>query len=265
MEQRAPQASDRLERERELHDALRGELKHNELYTSNKKFYAIAGSNIAFVERWLRHRCSGATVLDYCCGDGQMAQFCATAGGQAWGIDISPVSIENARRAARAAGVDKQTTFEVMDAENTTFADDMFDVIVVNGVLHHLDLPRAYRELSRVLKPEGEIICTEALRHNLLIHTYRRLTPRLRSAWEIGHILGKPDIDQARRFFDRVEVARFFHLATIAAVVFRRTRVFPVIRATLEAVDRVLLRIPWLRWQAWMAVFVLARPRKAEG
>jgi hypothetical protein len=106
---------------------------------------------------------------------------------------------------------------------------------------------------------------SEGLRHNLLIHTYRRMTPHLRSEWEVEHILGKPDIERARRYFDSVRVARFFHLATIAAVPFRNTPLFPAVRRVLDAVDRVLLRIPVLRWQAWMAVFVLAKPRKPAG
>jgi SAM-dependent methyltransferase len=148
-----------------------------------------------------------------------------------------------------------------MDAEAMTFPDATFDVIVVHGVLHHLDLDRAYAELARVLKPGGHVICTEALRHNPIIQRYRRRTPHLRTAWEVDHILGKPEIERARRYFDDVRVARFFHLATIAAVPLRGTAVFPGVLRLLEAADAVLLRIPGLKWQAWMAVFVLSRPK----
>lgn len=252
---------DRLAEERALHDGLRGELKGDSYYTSNKKMYSIASSNVEFVEAWLRQRCPGATVLDYCCGNGELALFCATAGATAWGIDISPVSVENARQTAAAKGLSARTTFEVMDAESTRFSEDFFDVVVVNGVLHHLDLPRAYRELARILKPGGAIICTEALRHNILIDAYRRYTPHLRSAWEVDHILGKPEIERAREYFRDVRVVRFFHLATIAAIPFRSTALFPFLRRALAAVDAVLLRVPGLRWQAWMAVFVLASPK----
>ena len=44
---------DRKEEERELHDRLRGDLKDDKLYTSNKKFYSITRSNRAFVKNWL--------------------------------------------------------------------------------------------------------------------------------------------------------------------------------------------------------------------
>jgi SAM-dependent methyltransferase len=132
-------------------------------------------------------------------------------------------------------------------------------------VLHHLDLEKAYRELARVLKPEGQAICTEALRHNVCIHAYRRLTPHLRSAWETDHILGRKEIGMARSYFGRVEVLRFFHLATILAIPFRRRRFFDSLRKSLEVVDRGLLTLPVLRWQAWMAVFVLGRARRGSG
>jgi hypothetical protein len=106
------------------------------------------------------------------------------------------------------------------------------------------------------------VIATEALRHNPIIHRYRRRTPHLRSAWETEHILGRPEIELARRHFGEVQVLRWFHLATIAAVPFRNRRFFPRLLSSLEAADRVLLSIPGIRWQAWMAVFELAAPRK---
>lgn len=253
---------ERLAKERELHDALRGDLRGDAQYESNKKFYSIASLNVDFVEKRLARLAPGANVLDYCCGDGLTALFCARRGARAWGIDISPISVDNARAAARAEGLQDRTVFEVMDAEAMTFSDAFFDVITVNGVLHHLDLDRSYPELARVLKPDGQIICVEALRHNLFIHAYRKATPHLRSEWEVEHILGKPEIEQARAYFGDVEVARFFHLATLVAVPFRRLPGFALLLRGLAGVDRVLLKLPWLKWQAWMAVFVLRAPKR---
>lgn len=252
----------RKEKEKEFHDLLRGDLQDNPHYTSNKKFYAITHSNRDFVKNWLLQRCRGRRVLDYCCGNGDFTIWLGENGAEAYGIDISPVSIENGTRNALNRGLGEKAKFMVMDAEATRFPDDFFDFAVVNGVLHHLDLEKAYRELARVLKPGGEIICTEALRHNPLFHLYRKMTPHLRTAWEVERILGKREIERAREYFDKVEVLRFFHLATLGAVPFRNLSVFEPLRRGLELVDSVLLRLPLLRWWAWMAVFVLAEPRK---
>ncbi len=89
-------------------------------------------------------------------------------------------------------------------ARRRRFTDTHFDLIVESCVLHHLDLERAYRELARILKSTGEIICLEALRHNVFIHLYRKLTPRLRTAWETDPILGRTEIRMAEKYFNLV-------------------------------------------------------------
>lgn len=90
----------RKEKEKEFHDLLRGDLQDNPHYTSNKKFYAITQSNRDFVKNWLLQRCRGRRVLDYCCGNGDFTIWLAENGAEAYGIDISPVSIENGNRNA---------------------------------------------------------------------------------------------------------------------------------------------------------------------
>jgi ubiquinone/menaquinone biosynthesis C-methylase UbiE len=257
-----PSQQDRKAIERELHDQLRGELSDAPRYTANKKYYAIDESNRRFVQQFIEQRCKGGKVLDYCCGNGQYTVWLAEAGAEAHGIDISPVSIENAKTLAAERKMEGRTTFKVMDAEATEFPNGFFDLIVVSGVLHHLDLDKAYAEMARILKPEGQVIATEALRHNPFFHLYRKMTPHLRSEWETEHILGKQDIERAKQYFDGVEVAKFFHLAALAAVPFRRLPFFNSLRRGLEALDSVLFKIPGVKWQAWMAVFVLSHPRK---
>lgn len=256
------EVSDRKSKEKELHDHLRGKMAYDLDYQSNLQFYSISQSNRDYVRALLVNRYKGKLVLDYCCGNGGFALSLAEAGVRTVGIDISPVSISNADAEAARRGLEAVARFHVMDAEATEFSDSHFDAAVVNGVLHHLDLPTAYRELARIVKPEGIVVCTEALKHNPLIHLYRKRTPHLRSDWEIEHILGKSDIEMARQYFGHVEIAKFFHLATIAAVPFRRLPVFGVMRKTLEVFDAALLRLPLVKWQAWMAVFVLAKPCK---
>src|SRR5204862_1920830 len=95
------------------------------------------------------------------------------------GIDISNTSIENCSRLAQRNGVGHIASYRIADAENTGFEDSSFDVITEYGALHHLDLEKAFREITRVLKPDGKMICNEALAHNIFIHLYRRLTPKL--------------------------------------------------------------------------------------
>jgi hypothetical protein len=58
-----------------------------------------------------------------------------------------------------------------------------------------------------------------------------------------------------------VRIDRFFYLTALAAVPFRNTRAFVPILSTLEKIDGLLLRMPLLRWLAWVGVFTLAGPQ----
>jgi len=256
----------RKREEKEFHDRLRNvglkeDQSNYDHLTSNKKYYSITHSSNDFVNNWLRLRCPGKRVLDYCCGNGGTSFFLAKHGAQVTGIDISNTSIENCRKKTTQEGLGKNASFLVMDAENLEFDDNYFDIIFCGGVLHHLDIQKAYFELARVLKPDGEIICNEPLVHNLFIQLYRKMTPHLRTKWETEHILSKKEINLARKYFRKLEI-KFFHFATLAAVPFRKTKMFNIILHTLEMLDKVILKMSFLKWQAWQVIFILSEPKK---
>lgn len=231
-----------------------------------RKFYSITHRSRLCVEQWLKQHCAGKSVMDYCCGSDGMSVILSTMGA-AWvaGIDISDISVKNTKELCRGKNQEGRIETFVMDGENTGFKDSSFDILYEKGALHHLDLQKAYNEMARILKPSGKAICVEALGHNLLIQLYRKMTPQFRTPWEVNHILKKKDIDLARRFFRRVDVLGFFHLASIAAVPFRNMPAFLFILSSLEAFDSFLFRVPFLRWQAWQVIFVLSEPLKGSG
>jgi ubiquinone/menaquinone biosynthesis C-methylase UbiE len=229
---------------------------------SNKKWYSITRQSRDFISRWLRTHCPNRVALDYCCGLGDITVEMTRCGAFAHGIDISAESVQTASRRLKEAGTAARSCVQVMDAECMSFEDNTFDVIVCSGVLHHLNLAKAYPELARVLKPTGRILCIEALGHNPAIALYRRLTPHLRTSWEADHILKMSHIRQAMRLFERVDT-RFFHLFSIAAVPFRHSRCFSTILSLCESADGFALRIPGLNRMAWQVVFELSQPRKA--
>ncbi|MDD5718779.1 MAG: class I SAM-dependent methyltransferase [Candidatus Krumholzibacteria bacterium] len=202
---------------------------------------------------------AGQRVLEYGCGTGSRSFELARRGAEVVGIDISPVGVARATERAANEGL-KKASFEVMDAENMTFPDDSFDLVIGEGILHHLDLEKSYREVSRVLKPTGRAVFQEPLGHNPAIEIFRRLTPSLRTKDE--HPLHRSDLKMAERYFADVKVT-CFHLTSFPALVFRRTRLF---RPTVDALDRldaaIFRLVPPARYLAWYAVIVLANPRK---
>lgn len=254
----------RKKEEIEFHDRLRGEElaqdpKSFKYYTANEKFYSVDRANRKLCEEWIRRQCPGKTLLDFCCGDGAYSLAAARAGANAVGIDISEVAVRKCMERAKAENLDSKPQFLVRDAEATGFKDDSFDLILCAGVLHHLDLDRAYCELARLLAPGGEVLCMEPLRHNPVFQWYRRLTPHLRTAYETDHILRMKDIHKAKKYFRKVEIS-FFHLTTLAAVPFRNSSLFPGLLSFFEKTDSILMRIPWIQRLAWMAVFKLSDP-----
>lgn len=231
---------------------------HDSFYT-NRRFYRTTNKSRQYIEQWFQTKCPGKKVLDYCCGLGDTSIQLAQFGADVIGVDISDISIETGRRNAAQQQLKGKVEFFVMDAENLIFQDDYFDLIVCSGVLHHLDLDKAYQELARVLKPNGEIICIEALSDNPLIQWYRKRTPHLRTAWETEHILTTAKIKLAQQYFGKVEI-KYFHLASIGAIPFIDKPGFQLILRALNGVDSLLLKLPGLQQLAWQAVFTLAEP-----
>ena len=243
-------------------DQLIRDQKAFEYHFSNIKFYSITHLSESYQYDWIRAHCvQGVRVLDFACGNGENAIFAAQCGADCIGIDISPEGIANARLNAKQTGVSDRCTFEVMDGENLLFPDNTFDVGIEYGALHHVDLSLAMAELRRVLKPGGLMICVEALRHNPLIHWYRKKTPHLRTEWEVNHILGVEDLETVRQYFRCVEV-KFFHLAVLAAVPFRKTFLFKPLRTILDEVDTLVLRNAKIGKYGWIMVFTMQGPIK---
>jgi SAM-dependent methyltransferase len=143
-----------------------------------------------------------------------------------------------------------------MNAEAMEFPDGAFDVAFGRGILHHLALERAYGELARVLKPGGVALFLEPLGHNPLVNWYRARTPELRTPDE--HPLMRRDVALARRHFGRVEAVMAGLATPLAAMVERRLGVAGLLGAA-EALDRALLALPGLKWQAWHTCLILTK------
>jgi len=241
-------AKDRLQRERGDFEAI----------YSNKKYYAITRTHRLRIDKWIVDYCKDSVVLDYCCGEGESTAKLCQPGAAVFGVDISAESLLIARRAC--SHLPKPPTFVVGDAEALAFPDNYFDAILVSGCLHHLDLDKAYRELHRVLKPTGRIMCNEALAHNPIFHLYRKMTPKLRTPWEVPHILRMRGIRRANDYFDANDI-QFHYLFSLLAVPFRRTRIFNSLLRAFELADHVTLSIPGLRLMAWQTTFELSQPK----
>jgi SAM-dependent methyltransferase len=226
----------------------------------NKKFYLTTEKSKVYVDSWLAERVREKVALDFACGNGlAVVKFAKMGAKMAIGIDISEVSIRNAKALAEREGVLDRCYFLQADCENTGLPDASVDVLLCSGVLHHMDLSYAFPEMRRILVPGGSALAVEALGYNPLIRLYRKLTPKMRTEWEKDHILSIREVAFAKRFF-LVEEPRFWHLFSIGATWFRHFPVlFKLLLAAGNGLDGVVLRIPLVRRMAWQFTFVMIR------
>ncbi len=80
------------------------------------------------------------------------------------GIDISQPMLEKARKRVETLGLGHVETLSVMDAEQLTFPDAAFDVVVAQYVVTAIPNPeKALDEFVRVVRPGGEIVLTSRI------------------------------------------------------------------------------------------------------
>lgn len=222
---------------------------HNEAFSSGtrkvaKKYYKSAERSKAYYRSLLMKNIRGKKVLEYGCGPGSAAFELAKAGADVTGIDISDVAIQQSKERAKREGLN--INFQVMDAENLDFKDATFDLICGSGILHHLELEKAYREIRRTLKSSGRAVFFEPLGHNPVINLYRKLTPKMRT--EDEHPLLMSDLERAENYFQEINLS-FFNLTSIASTF------IPVINSYLSRFDDYLFEVfPKLKKYAWIVV-----------
>jgi demethylmenaquinone methyltransferase / 2-methoxy-6-polyprenyl-1,4-benzoquinol methylase len=112
----------------------------------------------------------GDSVLDVCCGSGDLALAARDAGGRVTGLDFSQPMLERARRKA------PEIDWVEGDALSLPFGDEAFDAVTIGFGLRNLaDAARGLAELRRVLRPEGRIAVLELTRPRGALAPFYRL------------------------------------------------------------------------------------------
>ncbi|MDD2696910.1 MAG: hypothetical protein PHE52_02000, partial [Candidatus Pacebacteria bacterium] len=112
-------------------------------------------------------------------------------------------------------------------------------------------------------KPDGVLIGIETFGHNPLTNLKRKINKLIgkRTGWAAEHILRMEDLERAKSYFNKIEV-HFFHLISWLAFPFLNLPGGKLLLKLLEFIDKILLRLPFLRKYAFKVVFVFSQPNK---
>lgn len=123
-------------------------------------------------------------------------------------IDLAQSMLEIAENNVIAANKQERIKLAIIDAKKMPYANDEFDLVVSNSLVHHLANPLPFfREVKRVLKREGKILIRDLLRP--------------KSEQDVNYIVDKAGLDynlhQKQLFIDSLYAA--FTLNEITEIV----------------------------------------------
>lgn len=225
----------------------------------DKQRYSRPPEDTIFPREWFYHLLAplgGKEVLEIACGNGIDACLCAYNGAKVYAYDLSPNSIEMVRRRAAVNGLSRNVEVQVTGEFEAAFAGQKFDAIVGYAALHHLPLEGLGEKIHDRLRPGGVAVFAEPVANSRFLRVVRGCIPyRIHKPTEDERPLTDCDIEGLAKPFDRV-VRREFQLVS------RLWPIFPnnwPLAVGLHWLDYYLLKIPWVRRFATVAVFGMYR------
>lgn len=106
----------------------------------------------------------GSTAIDLCCGtcDWTISMAQESETGIMVGLDFSQNMLDVGAHKVKALGLDQQIQLTQGNAMSLPYADNSFDYATIGFGLRNVpDLDQVLREMKRVVKPGGKVVCLE--------------------------------------------------------------------------------------------------------
>jgi SAM-dependent methyltransferase len=166
------------------------------------------------------------------------------------GSENARIARERAFHNARFEHDDRDAQLKYYDAIGDCFEDYWIRVAELSQDADILEYGCAYGSNLQRLAPLAHSAQGIDI-SDVAIEAYRRLTPNARTADE--HPLLRRDFAELGSTFS-VARFRFYGLATLAVVPFRRSAMKRPLFAVTRALDRGLFALPLVKWWAWYAL-----------
>jgi SAM-dependent methyltransferase len=152
----------------------------------------------------------------------------------------------------------------VQDCYRTRFEADKFDVIYGGGIIHHLDIAEAGKELNRILHPSGVAVFCEPIRESKITDHIKAVVlfitgRKPQGVTEDEDVLTLEKIHLFRRWFKVVRYRQFIVLSAATAIVPNKT----VQRFLLWADSLLMKWVPGFARLGRSVVIELREPIKA--
>jgi SAM-dependent methyltransferase len=211
----------------------------------------------------LVHECRPKHILDFGCGSGDSTTELAAIGYEVTGIDVSPDLIALAEERARLDGVVDRAKFLEVDGTTATLPEAAYDLVLVQAVLHHVDLAESLRTLDHVLSPGGWLIIAEPVAYSRMLQWLRDRSPVEKDISPNERQLNQTDIQQIGERFEIVRLRHFTILQRVLRLMKFTGPLFDWPARFISFLDFLLLSIPGMSYFA-ATVVLLCRKRAAK-
>lgn len=187
-------------------------------------------------------------VLIVGCGAGEDALRIAKMGATVYASDISKDMLQIAKDRAKSENLNIE--FDEMPAEDFQYEDNFFDIVIARDVLHHVDIPKAMKEIQRVSKNGALFVVNEMYSHSFaekirrskLVENY--LYPKMRDLIYKGESpyitedeekLNENDIKEIKKSLVKIKYEVFSYLFV--------SRIVPEQYSILNKLDSLMLKV----------------------